>query len=174
MNPRPRLQWGLCEKYCTASDRLLECEERDKRCHASCSKLGDDELLRIESGDGAWYYKNCKADCGLFSSAVLNGHRAVQCDSCDMWVHNECSFIAETQYETVKNTSCTWNVRNVNSSTFLIPTLMNRSSPENQTVVTSNFQYLRYLSAWPEERDLQGRALYFTLKPNRKMLFWVL
>ena len=25
-----------------------------------------------------------------------------------MWIHSECSFIAETQYETVKNTNCTW------------------------------------------------------------------
>ena len=25
-----------------------------------------------------------------------------------MWIHNECSFIGETQYETVNNTNCTW------------------------------------------------------------------
>ena len=25
-----------------------------------------------------------------------------------MWIHNECSFIAETHYETVNNTNCTW------------------------------------------------------------------
>ena len=25
-----------------------------------------------------------------------------------MWIHNECSFIAETQYETVNNINCTW------------------------------------------------------------------
>ena len=53
MNPGPRFQCGLCKMYCKASDKLLECEERAKRFHASCSKLGDDELLRIESGDGA-------------------------------------------------------------------------------------------------------------------------
>ena len=87
---------------------LLECEECEKRFHASCSNLVDNELLRIESGDGAWYCINCKADCGLCSSTVLKGHKAVQCDSCDMWIHNECSFIAETQYETVNNTNCTW------------------------------------------------------------------
>ena len=44
----------------------------------------------------------------LCSGAVLKGHKAVRCDSCDMWIHNECSFIAETQYETVNNTKCTW------------------------------------------------------------------
>ena len=79
-----------------------------KRIHASCSNLGDNELVRTESGDGAWYCTNCKADCGLCSGAVLKGHKAVRCDSCDMWIHNECSFIAETQYETVNNSKCTW------------------------------------------------------------------
>ena len=53
MNPGPRFQCGLCKKYCKASDRHLECEECEKRFHASCSNLSDNELLRIESGDGA-------------------------------------------------------------------------------------------------------------------------
>ena len=63
--PGPRFQRGLCKKYCKASDRLIECEECEKRFHTSCSKFGDDELLRIESGDGAWYCSNCKADWSL-------------------------------------------------------------------------------------------------------------
>ena len=37
MNPGPRFQCGICK----ASDRLLECEECEKRFHASCSNLGD-------------------------------------------------------------------------------------------------------------------------------------
>ena len=97
MNPGPRFQCGLYKEYCKASDRLLENEECDKRFHASCSKLRDDELLKIECGDGAGYCTYCKAECGLCSGVVLNGHKAVQCDSCDMWVCNECSFFAETQ-----------------------------------------------------------------------------
>ena len=108
MNPGIRLQCGLCKRYCKASDRLLECDECEKRYHASCSNLGDNEHLRIESDDGAWHCTNCKADCGLCTGAVLKGHKAVQCDSCDMWIHNECSFIAETQCETLNNTNCTW------------------------------------------------------------------
>ena len=48
INPGPRFQCGLCRKYWKASDRLLECEECEKRFHASCSNLGDNELLRIE------------------------------------------------------------------------------------------------------------------------------
>ena len=94
--------------YLFTSDRLPKCEECEKRFHASCSNLGDDELLRTESGDGAWYCTNCKPACGLCSGAVLKGHKAVQCDNCDMWTHNECSFIAETQHETVSSTNYTW------------------------------------------------------------------
>ena len=54
MNAGPRFQCGFCKKYCKASERLLECEECEKRFHASCSDFGDNELLRIVSGDGAW------------------------------------------------------------------------------------------------------------------------
>ena len=104
----PVFNVAYAKKYCKASNRLLEYEDCEKRFHASCSNLGDDELLRIEYRDGAWYCANCKADCGLCSGAVLKGHKVVQCDSCDMWIHNEWSFIAETQYETVSNTNCTW------------------------------------------------------------------
>ena len=84
MNPGPRFQCGVCKKYCKASDILLECEGCEKRFHTSCSKLGDDELLRTKSGDGAWYCPNCKADGGLCSGTVIKGRKAVQCDSCDM------------------------------------------------------------------------------------------
>ena len=53
INPGPKFQCGLCKKYCKASDRLLECKECEKWFHSSCSNLGDNELVRIESGDGA-------------------------------------------------------------------------------------------------------------------------
>ena len=49
-----------------------------------------------------------KAECGLCSGDVLNNHKAVQCDKCEMWVHNDCSFVTDFQYETMQNSSCTW------------------------------------------------------------------
>ena len=30
---------------------------------------------------------------------VLNSHRAVQCEGCELWIHNECLFISEDDYE---------------------------------------------------------------------------
>ena len=108
INPGPRFQCGLCKTISTVRHRIDSLNVRNAK---NASTLHAQTLVttnvRIESGDGAWYCNNCKADCGLCSGAVLKGHKAVRCDSCDMWIHNECSFIAETQYETVNNTNCT-------------------------------------------------------------------
>ena len=118
MTPGPRFQCRLCKYYCKASDKVVECEDCEKGFHASCAKLEDNELLKFESGNGSWYCTNCKADSGLCSGAVLKDHKAVQCDDCEMWVHNGCSFISESQYATFENTNCTWTAQIVTFSTF--------------------------------------------------------
>ena len=111
MNPGPRFQF-------------VECEDCEKCFHASSAKLGDNELLKLKSGNGSWYCTNCKADCGLCSGAVLKDHKAVQCHNCEMWVYNECPFITESQYETLENTNCTWICPKCDFSTFPIFSLM--------------------------------------------------
>ena len=108
MNPGPRFQCRLCKKYCKAAGQVVECADCEKRFHASCANLGKEELLELESGSESWYCSNCKAECSLCSGLVLNCHKAVQCDKCDMWVHNDCSFLSDSQYETMQNTNCTW------------------------------------------------------------------
>ena len=65
-------------------------------------------MQELESGSESWYCSNCKAECSLCSGLVLNCHKAVQCDKCDMWVHNDCSFLSDSQYETMQHTNCTW------------------------------------------------------------------
>ena len=45
MNPGPRFQCRLCKKYCKASDKVIGCEDCEKRFHASCAKLGDSSHL---------------------------------------------------------------------------------------------------------------------------------
>ena len=107
-NPGPRSRCSLCKKYCKVSDKVIECTDCEKRLHAKCSNLGADDLLKIETGNSDWYFTNCKADCGLCSGAVLSVHKAVQCDGCEMWIHNECSFITEAEYENVLKSGCTW------------------------------------------------------------------
>ena len=53
---------------------------------------------------------SCDTECdsAVCSRAVLNGHKAVQCDGCELWIHNECSFISEDDYDNVLTTRCTW------------------------------------------------------------------
>ena len=132
MNPDPRFQCRLCKKYSKASDKVIKCEDCEKRFHASCSKLGDSELLKLKSGNGSWYCTNCKADCGLCSDAVLKNHKAVQCDNCEMWVHNGCSFMTESQYETLQNTTVPGFAQNVYFSTFPILFFYDQLNLENQ------------------------------------------
>ena len=108
MNPGPRFQCRTCKKYCKAAEKAVKCEDCEKRFHASCVTLGPVELQKIESGNDSWYCSNCKAECSLCSGAVLNSHKAVQCDKCEMWVHKNCSFMSDLEYETMQNSNCTW------------------------------------------------------------------
>ena len=86
----------------------LDVKNAKKRFHTSCISLDKKELLELEPGNRSWYCTNCKADCGLCSGAVLYGHKAVQCDKCEMWIHIKCSLITESEVDSVENTSCTW------------------------------------------------------------------
>ena len=96
------------KKYCKAAEKAVKCEDCEKRFHASCVNLGPVELQKIESDNDSWYCSNCKAECSLCSGAVLNSHKAVQCDKCEMWVHNNCSFMSDSEYEAMQNSNCTW------------------------------------------------------------------
>ena len=118
MNPGPRSQCRLCKKYCKASEKSVKCEECEKRFHTSCISLDEKELLELESGNGSWYCTNCKADCGLCSGAVLYGHKAVQCDKCEMWIHNKCSLITESEFDSVEKQAAPGFVQNVTFLTF--------------------------------------------------------
>ena len=70
MNPGSRFQCRLCKIYCKASDKVVECEDCEKRFHASCAKLGDNELLKLESGNGSCYCTNYKADWIMQRSCI--------------------------------------------------------------------------------------------------------
>ena len=96
-NPGPRHRCGFCKKYDKALEKWIECGDCEKRFHISCSKI-ENQLLELESGVVTWYCTDYEADCGLCSGAVLNGHKAVHCDRCEMWIHTECSIISDAEY----------------------------------------------------------------------------
>ena len=80
IEPRSQVSISPLQKYCKASAKVVECVNCEKRLHAYCAKLGDDELSKLESEMDLGIVSNCKADCGLCSGAVLNSHKAVQCN----------------------------------------------------------------------------------------------
>ena len=80
MNPGPRFQCRTCKKYCKAAEKAVECEDCEKRVHASCVNLGPVELQKIESGNDSWYCSNCKAE----------------------------SFMSDSEYEMMQTSNCTW------------------------------------------------------------------
>ena len=90
------------QKYCKATDKVVKYQECSKCFHVSCANLSKKEL---GSEKETWYCKDCKAECGLCSGDVLNNNKAVQCDKCEMWVHNDCSFVTDYQYETMQNSN---------------------------------------------------------------------
>ena len=59
-------------------------------------------MLKLESGNGSWYCTNCKADVDYAAVLLLKDQKAVQCDNCEMWVHNGCSFITESSMKLCK------------------------------------------------------------------------
>ena len=103
MNLGPRSQCRQCKTYFKATDKVVKCQECSKCFHVSCANLSEKEL---GSEKESWYCKDCKAECGLCGGDVLNNHKAVQCDKCEMRVHND-SFVTDFQNVTMQNASCT-------------------------------------------------------------------
>ena len=121
MNPSPRFLCRLCKKYC----KLLHAMTAKKRFHATCANPSEKELSDLKTENEAWYCSDCKADCGLCSGAVLNSHKGVQFDKCEMWVHNKYSLVSDNQYENIQNSNCSWicpkcDFFNFSDSFFLI------------------------------------------------------
>ena len=87
------------------------------------------------------------AACAVVSGAVLIVHKAVKCDGCEMWIHNECSFMTEAEYENVLKSGCTWicpkcEFFNFSKSFFVGQlNLMNRNRFDPLTKENKSFSY---------------------------------
>ena len=100
-NPGPRSKCGLCKKKLQGVGQSDRMRRLRKRYHAKWSDLSVDELIMIKNGSNDWYCTSCKADCGLYSRAVLNGHKAINAMLANL-------FISEDDYENVLTTRCKW------------------------------------------------------------------
>ena len=43
-----------------------------------------------------------KFPCGICDKSVKNNHKAIQCHSCDLWVHIVCNDTSDAEYECLK------------------------------------------------------------------------
>ena len=46
--------------------------------------------------------RSVKFPCGICNKTVKSNHKAIQCDSCDLWIHIGCNDILDAEYEHLK------------------------------------------------------------------------
>ena len=49
-----------------------------------------------------------KFPCGICNKSVENNHKAIHCDSCDLWIHIVCNDISDAEYECLKTEDDPW------------------------------------------------------------------
>ena len=49
-----------------------------------------------------------KFPCGICLKPCKWGHKAIQCDQCDVWYHNNCAFVTTYHYDILANCSLSW------------------------------------------------------------------
>ena len=76
--------------------------------HIKCAGVSRTEYFKGKSNPTPWFCTKCSAPCGICNGHVLNEHKAVQCDRCDIWIHTNCCDIDDQTYETLINSSCSW------------------------------------------------------------------
>lgn len=108
VNPGPIFKCNVCSKKVKTLDKALQCDDCDRWVHTHCGKVNSAEYKRLGQSDEPWYCPNCVATCGLCECNVLNSHKAVQCDSCNMWIHNSCSLLSDDEYGHMQSSACSW------------------------------------------------------------------
>ena len=51
---------------------------------------------------------NLKYPCGICCKRVKSNQKAIQCDSCDQWIHIVCNNTTAEEYELLKNQDDLW------------------------------------------------------------------
>ena len=68
-----------------------------------------ERIIDIVTNDKIKLRRNVKDPCGICSRKVKSDHKAIQCDSCDLWVHIACNGNSEEEYELLKNDDGDWH-----------------------------------------------------------------
>ncbi|KAJ8049933.1 hypothetical protein HOLleu_02902 [Holothuria leucospilota] len=99
LNPGPRSYCGQCNKL----DKAVECDGCVKWVHARCTNIDSDEYkkLQLSNPDAKWYCPSCSFPCGIW----VVSDPAIECDSCNSWIHNRCSLVSDLDYQNENNLS---------------------------------------------------------------------
>ena len=94
----------------------------------------------IESNPGP---RSIEDPCGICHKSCTENQLAIQCDSCDAWIHKKCSKINRKIWPILKRTSLTWECINCgipNFSDSFFDDLISRPFTKNKFSVLSNLK----------------------------------
>ena len=101
--------------------------------------------LKLHSNSSSWLFTlliisgdvelnsgptSAKYPCGVCSRPCKNNQPAIQCDSCDTWIHKKCIQITPKNWKILKNTSISWHCLNCALPNFS-STLFDDFNPTN-------------------------------------------
>ena len=65
-------------------------------------------IILLLAGDISSNPRPSSSSCGICTMSVLESHKGVQCDSCDLWFHTSCCQISDSSYCRLANSTCIW------------------------------------------------------------------
>lgn len=111
---RPSNRKKSSAKACSSCSKLvigknkLTCSDCQLLFHPSCVGVKQKQLSNLRANSAQWYCSDCCAPCSMCDGNVLRDHHAVQCDSCDKWLHTACCDIDYQLYTSLMASNCTW------------------------------------------------------------------
>ena len=81
----------------------LQCDTCLLFFHIECTKYTRQKLENFK-GELKFSCENC-SKCSICCKVVAVNHKAIQCDSCNMWAHIKCNFLSDKDYDRYKNDS---------------------------------------------------------------------
>ncbi|XP_030841013.1 uncharacterized protein LOC115923809 [Strongylocentrotus purpuratus] len=111
---RPSNRKKSSAKACSSCSKLvigknkLTCSDCQLLFHPSCVGVKQKQLSNLRANSAQWYCSDCCAPCSMCDGNVLRDHHAVQCDSCDKWLHTACCDIDYQLYTSLMANNCTW------------------------------------------------------------------
>jgi exonuclease III len=126
LNPGHNHKGGKCSKIVKNNDNAIQCDDCNKWVHSKCEMIDDQTYKLLGESEENWYCSICAANCGMCDRKVRNKDPAIQCDKCNLWIHNSCSLVMDQEYKTLQNTDCIWICPRCDSAN-LSDTLLNTS-----------------------------------------------